>query len=104
VSVRLRITVLAALLTTVAIAIGGTVLVTSLRSSLIEAADVSSRTRANELASAAAKGQLPESIANIAEEGVAQVVTDDGTVLAASENVHGEERISAMIPRRGAPV
>jgi signal transduction histidine kinase len=104
VSVRLRITVLAALLTTVAIAIGGTVLVTSLRSSLIEAADVSSRTRANELASAAAKGQLPESIANIAEEGVAQVVTDDGTVLAASENVRGEARISHMTPRRGDPV
>ena len=103
-SIRLRITVLAALLTTLAIAIGATVLVTNLRSSLIEAADVSSRTRANELATAAAKGQLSETIANIAEEGVAQVVTDDGTVLAASENVRGEERISAMIPRRGDPV
>lgn len=103
-SVRLRITVLAALLTTVAIAIGGTVLVTSLRSSLIEAADVSSRTRANELASAATKGQLTETIANIAEEGVAQVVTDDDAVLAASENIRGEPRISFMTPRRGEPV
>jgi signal transduction histidine kinase len=104
VSVRLRITVLAALLTTIAIAIAATVLVTNLRSSLIEAADISSRTRANELAVAAAKGQLTETIANIAEEGVAQVVTDDGAVLAASENVRGEERISSMIPRRGEPV
>ena len=103
-SVRLRITVLAALLTTVAIAIGATVLVTNLRSSLIEAADVSSRTRANELARAAVKGQLPETIANIAEEGVAQVVADDGTVIAASDNVRGESRISHMTPRRGEPV
>ena len=103
-SVRLRITVLAALLTTIAIAIAATVLVTNLRSSLIEAADISSRTRASELAMAAAKGQLTETIANIAEEGVAQVVTDDGAVLAASENVRGEKRISSMIPRRGEPV
>ena len=103
-SIRLRITVLAALLTAVAIAIGAIVLVTNLRSSLIEAADVSSRTRANELATAAAKGQLSKTIANIAEEGVAQVVRDDGAVIAASDNVRGEARISHMTPRRGEPV
>lgn len=103
-SVRLRITVLAALLTTAAIAIGATVLVVNLRNSLIEAADVSSRTRANELAGAAARGQLSETIANVAEEGLAQVVTDDGTVIAASENIRGEARISHMTPRRGEPV
>lgn len=103
-SVRLRITVLAAMLTTIAIAIGATVLVVNLRNSLIEAADISSRTRATELATTATLGQLTETIANIAEEGVAQVVTDDGTVIAASENVRGEARISHMIPRSGEPV
>ena len=103
-SVRLRITIVAALLTTIAIAIAATVLVTTLRSSLIDATDVSSRTRANELAVAAVKGQLTDTIANIAEEGVAQVVTDDGTVLAASENVKGEARISQVIPPDGDPV
>ena len=69
-------------------------LVTTLRSSLIDASDVSSRARANELVVAAARGLLSDTIANIAEEGVAQVVADDGDVLAASENVRG----------RGTPV
>jgi len=104
VSVRLRITVVAALLTTLAIAVAAAVLVTTLNRSLIEAADVSSRTRANELANAATKGQLTETVANIAEEGVAQVVTDDGKVLAASENVRGEARISDEVPPRGNAV
>jgi signal transduction histidine kinase len=104
VSVRLRITVVAALLTAMAIAIASVVLVTTLRSSLIDAADTSSRSRANELVNSAMKGLLSDPIANIAEEGVAQVVADDGAVLAASENVQGEARLSDVVPERGEPV
>jgi len=104
VSIRLRITVVAVLLTTLTIAVAAAALVTTLNRSLIEAADVSSRTRAHELAAAAPKGRLTETIANIAEEGVAQVVTDDGEVIAASENVRGESRISTVEPRGGDPV
>ena len=103
-SIRLRITVIATLLIALAISIAGVVLVTTLRSSLIEAADVSSRSRANELVSSATRGLLSDTIANIAEEGVAQVVTDDGAVLAASENVTGEARLSDVVPKRGEPV
>ena len=103
-SVRLRITVVAALLITLATAIAAAVLVATLRDSLIDAADTSSRSRANELVVAATRNLLTESIANIAEEGVAQVVRDDGTVLAASENVKGETRLSDVVPERGQPV
>ena len=103
-SIRLRITVIAALLIALAITIAGVVLVTTLRNSLIDAADVSSRSRANELVNSATSGLLGDTIANIAEEGVAQVVTDDGAVLAASENVTGEARLSDVVPKRGEPV
>jgi signal transduction histidine kinase len=103
-SVRLRITVVAALLTTLAFAIGAWVLVVTLRDSLIDAADVSSKTRAKELTVAAKTGLLTDVISNIAEEGVAQVVADGGKVLAASENVQGENRISSVVPTRGKPV
>ncbi len=103
-SIRLRITVVAAVLTVLATVIAAFVLVTTLRSSLIEAADTSSRSRARELVVAATRGLLPETIANIAEEGVAQVVTDDDVVLAASENVKGEARLSDVVPNHGDPV
>lgn len=103
-SVRLRITLVAAVLAALAIAIAAVVLVTTLRSSLIEAADDSSTTRAKELTVAAQKGLLTDVIANIAEEGVAQVVADDGKVVAASENVKGEARISKVIPTDDDPV
>ena len=99
-SVRLRITVVAALLITLATAIAAAILVATLRDSLIDAADTSSRSRANELVVSASRGLLTETIANIAEEGVAQVVPDDGTVLAASENV--QRRDSSVRRRPGA--
>lgn len=103
-SIRLRITVVAALLITLATTIAAAILVATLRDSLIDAADTSSRSRANELVVSASRGLLTETIANIAEEGVAQVVRDDGTVLAASENVRGETRLSDVVPERGRPI
>ena len=102
-SVRLRITVVAVVLTALATAIAALVLVTNLRSSLIEAADDASRMRARELTVAAEKGTLAPLISNIAEEGVAQVVADGGKVLAGSENVQGEPRIATVVPPRGEP-
>ena len=77
---------------------------TTLRSSLIEAADTSSRARARELTVAATRGLLTDTIANIAEEGVAQVVADDGDVLAASRTSKEEARLSDVVPTRGEPV
>ena len=102
-SVRLRITIVAAVLAALTIAIAAVVLVATLRGSLIESADVASRMRATELTAAAKRGLLSDLITNIAEEGVAQVVADDGKVLAASENVQGESRISGVVPPRGRP-
>lgn len=102
-SVRLRITLVAALLATLAIAAAATLLALSLRDSLIDSSDVSSRARARELTMSASQGLLGDTIANIADEGVAQVVADDGQVLAASENVSGEPRLTSIVPERGEP-
>ncbi|MGI9085717.1 MAG: sensor histidine kinase [Aeromicrobium sp.] len=102
-SVRLRITLVAAALATLAIAAAATILVATLRDSLIDTADTSSQARATELNAAASRGLLTDVIANSAEEGVAQVVADDGEVLAASENVRGAPRLSEVVPSRGEP-
>jgi signal transduction histidine kinase len=103
-TVRLRITVVAAVLTTLAVTIAAAILVATLRDSLIDASDTSSRARAKELVAAAEHHLLGETIANIAEEGVAQVVADGGKVLAASENVDGEPQLTHVVPKRGDPL
>ena len=102
-SVRLRITVVAAALAALTVTIAAAVLVVSLRESLIDSSDVSSRARAKELTLTSSQGLLGDTIANIAEEGVAQVVADDGTVLAASVNVRGEPRLTTFVPKPGHP-
>jgi signal transduction histidine kinase len=77
--------------------------VTTLRASLISTSDDSSRSRGRELVASHAKGLLTDPITNVAEDGVAQVVADNGTVVAASENVTGAARLSEVVPR-GEPV
>lgn len=102
-SVRLRITLVAALLATIAIAIAAAALVVTLRNSLIHSSDVFSRTQATELTKAVDSGVLTKDI-TIREDGIAQVVADDGTVLAASGNAKGASRISSVVPPDGEPV
>jgi len=98
VSVRLRIAVLAALLTTIAIAGAAAVLVTTLRASLISSSDDSSLSRGRDLVASHANGLLTDPITSVSEDGVAQVVADDGTVVAASENITGAARLSDVVP------
>ena len=102
-SVRLRITMVAALLATLTIAIAAAALVVTLRNSLIHTSDVSSRTQATELTKAVASGVLTDEI-TIREDGIAQVVADDGTVLAVSDNAKGAGRISSVVPPDRKPV
>jgi signal transduction histidine kinase len=104
VTVRLRITLVAAVLATATMAAAAFVLVTTLRSSLIASADDGSRARARELTAAAATGVLTDPITDIRDDGVAQVVADTGDVLAASDNVVGAAPISKIVPPSGKPV
>ena len=103
-TVRLRITLVAGVLAAAAIAVAAVILVTTLRSSLIESADDGSRARARELTAAAANQLLTDPITDIREDGVAQVVADSGEVLAASDNVIGAARISTVVPPEEKPV
>lgn len=102
-SVRLRITLVAALLAALSIGIAATILVVTLRDSLIDTADIAARTQAKELTQAASSGLLSDPI-TIREDGIAQVVADDGKVVAASGNAEGAERISSVVPPSRKPV
>lgn len=102
-SVRLRITLVAALLATITIAIAAAGLVVTLRNSLIQTSDVYSRTQATELTKAVESGVLTKEI-SIREDGIAQVVADDGTVLAVSNNAKNASRISSVVPPDRKPV
>jgi signal transduction histidine kinase len=111
-TVRLRITVVAVLLAALAMVLAAVALVTTLRSSLVSSADDASRSRAQGLVTSASAGPLANPITGIGDDGVAQVVGDDGRVLAATSNVTGHPRISTYVPKgkaadllvvRGAP-
>jgi signal transduction histidine kinase len=94
----------AAVLATVTMAAAAFVLVTTLQSSLVASTDDVSRARARELADASATGVLTDPITDIQKDGVAQVVSDKGVVLASSDNVVGAARISTIVPPSGKPV
>ena len=88
-SVRLRATAVAVVLTALALALGSVVLVWSLDRSVTSASDSLARSRVRDLAALAVTGGVPEVLADVGADGVAQVFTDDGRVLAASPNVRG---------------
>ena len=93
-TLRTRTTVLATALTAVTLVVGAVVLVLALQDRLTVSGDGLSRTRVADLLDLAERGELPRTIRNIDDEGVAQVVAADGRVLAASSNVSGEPAIA----------
>lgn len=112
-SVRARTTLLATLVSGAALAAGALLLLTTLDRSLHRAGDDLALGRVRDLAALAGQGNLPRTLTSIRGEGdgVGQVFTRDGTVLAASPNVAGRAPITgdAAGPRptmrvlRGAP-
>jgi signal transduction histidine kinase len=89
VSLRLRITLLTALVVAVAMALGGVLIMVSLRSELLGAADDVGKERAQELAGLAAAGNLSRSLPEMEDpETPAEVVSGDG-VLAATPGFSG---------------
>ncbi|MDX6326247.1 MAG: hypothetical protein QOK15_2601 [Nocardioidaceae bacterium] len=110
-SVRFRILATAALLTGVMLVVASVLLVAALDHSLTSASDRASRARADELAVLASQDALPGRLGD-AGDGVVQVVSAAGQVLAASDNVTGRPPITTFTPSgstaevrtvRGAP-
>ncbi len=97
-TLRTRATVLATAITGLTLAVASVALVLTLESRLTAGADALARSRVNDLLDLAATGDLPRELDNLDDEGVAQVVTADGRVLAASSNVAGQPRISTVSP------
>ncbi len=102
-SVRLRATVAATLLAALALTAAGIALVTILGWSLTRSDDDLARSRLADIAGLAAAGDLPRVLRAIGDDSVAQVVTDDGTVLARSPNILGAPRIAGF-PTGTTPV
>ena len=97
-SVRLRATVAATLLAALALTAAGVALVAILGWSLTRSDDDLARSRLADIAGLAAAGDLPRVLRAIGDDSVAQVVADDGSVLARSPNILRAPRIAGFRP------
>lgn len=99
-SVRVRTTISATIVVAVALAVAGVVLVAILRDTLVDNVDSGLDLRSRDIAALIEGGASPRSIAIEGEEdGFAQIIGRDGTVLVASSNIEGEDPI--VLGRRG---
>ncbi|MGN6576537.1 MAG: HAMP domain-containing sensor histidine kinase [Nocardioides sp.] len=101
-SLRTRASLLGALVFAVLLTGGAVLLVSTLESRLTEASDQLSRTRVDDLLALARAGDLPEVLRNVGDNGVAQVVAEDGTVLASSPNIAGAGPVADLRPGASA--
>jgi signal transduction histidine kinase len=101
-SLRARATILGIALFAALLTIGSVLLVSTLESRLTEASDEVSRSRVEELLAVARSGELPQTLRNVDDNGVAQVVTVDRTVLSASPNIAGDPPVADLHPGRRA--
>jgi signal transduction histidine kinase len=92
--VRARITALTTLVSGAALVIGAVLLLVTLDHSLHRTADGLARSRVLDLAVLARQDALPRTL-GVGGEDVAQVFTDDGTVLAGSSNITGADAITS---------
>ncbi len=97
-SVRLRTTVVATVLAAIALAAASVALVATLGYNLTRADDDLARSRLDDVSALAATGDLPEVLPAIGDDSVAQVVRDDGTVVARSPNILGAPRFATFRP------
>ncbi|MGZ8741431.1 MAG: ATP-binding protein [Nocardioides sp.] len=103
-SVRARSTLLAVAVVTASLVVGALLLVGTLSASLTRASDDQSRTRAQELAAQTSSGDLPAEVAGVGDDSLAQVVGENGQVLAASANIAGRPAVSDFRPAGDEPV
>lgn len=102
-SVRARTTLLATSVVAVALVLASAVLVAATTRSLTGSNDDVARARAAELAAQLAAGTLPREVAGIDDDSIAQVVTADGRVLAASPGLVGRPALSGVRPSGPEP-
>jgi signal transduction histidine kinase len=95
-SLRTRATVLGTVAIAVLLTAGSVLLVTTLEDRLVAASDQLSRSRVDDLRQLAREGDLPRSLPDVGDDGVAQVVGTGGQVLAASPNVEGRPPIAGL--------
>jgi signal transduction histidine kinase len=95
-SVRARVALLGTILVAAALVVGALALRAAMARELTTNGDDLSVERAREIASQV--GSLPPVLA-VGDDGVAQVVRDDGTVVSASPNVRGKPAIADFRPR-----
>lgn len=94
-SLRSRTTLTAVVLAALVLGGGAWVLMSTLEHQLVVASDRSSRSAVADLVDQAGGGHLPSVLRLVDDDGVAQVFTSDGTVLAASANIVGQGPITA---------
>jgi signal transduction histidine kinase len=103
-TVRVRTTVVATVIVGLALAIGAVSLVLLLRRSQVSSLEDAAKVRATEIAGLAAAGRLPNPISGpIEDASLVQVVDDTGRVIAASENIVGEPRLTTFVPAGTTP-
>ena len=96
---RLRIAAVAVLTVGVALFIGAALLVATLRGRLDSAATTAASLRAHDIAALAEAGALPHQLALPGEEtAFVQVVDQNGSVIASTDNIAGEPAITAARP------
>jgi signal transduction histidine kinase len=88
-SLRARTTILVAVVTAALLVGGALSLDAVLRHRLTGSADDLARSRVADLLSLAESGGLPDTLVNVTDDAVAQVVDDEGEVVAASPNAAG---------------
>jgi signal transduction histidine kinase len=101
-SLRARATLFGTLVVAVLLTVGSVLLVSTLESRLTQASDQLSRSRVDDLLRLARSGDLPHTVRNVDDNGVAQVVAGDRTVLAASPNLTDAVAVADLHPGRRA--
>jgi signal transduction histidine kinase len=100
-AVRFRITALAALVTFVVLGASGVGLVVAQRHFLVRDLENALRQRADDLEELVAADRVPARLGAVADDTATQVVTLDGSVVAASPNLDDASRPIAPPPARG---
>jgi signal transduction histidine kinase len=100
-AVRFRITALAALVTFVVLGASGVGLVVAQRHFLVRDLENALRQRADDLEELVAADRVPVRLGAVADDTATQVVTLDGSVVAASPNLDDASRSIAPAPARG---
>ncbi|MDG4865029.1 hypothetical protein P8605_43460, partial [Streptomyces sp. T-3] len=102
-SVRVKATVGAVAVVAVALVAACTALLAVTRTGLADSAEHTAQARAEAVARSAADGDLVERLAvPDGEDSLLQVVTDDGRILAASENLAGRGPVATFVPSAGS--